>query len=332
MAFKLRKSAYEEDDFDYEEETSNSSLPFEFTMKLTGVTFEGRQTAVSQLSPGQSLEVKAVNNNPYDANCIELFDSYGRSVGFVSRDRNQEFRSDMKKGYVFTANVDQVTGGGYSYSYGVVVRFRKTLRRKNMADLQALFDKCRTAYKLGGYLDVSLVGNWLSEQHLDNEKKERFNSELLCKNFDIILQFSLLQIAVADNELDSKELVFIRDLTIKGDLIEYLNSLVESKISWETVYNADVFELKGLLKDIEPLMESLSNDLATAFAICDVSTIYNCVLNFKKSIMTIITGLGKMDGDFSYLEQHADCLIIRVISEMENRKQKLKREFPEDFN
>ena len=32
MAFKLRKSAYEEDDFDYEEETSGSSLPFEFAM------------------------------------------------------------------------------------------------------------------------------------------------------------------------------------------------------------------------------------------------------------------------------------------------------------
>ena len=128
MAFKLRKSAYEEDDFDYEEETSNSSLPFEFTMKLTGVTFEGRQTAVSQLSPGKSLEVKAVNDNPYDANCVELFDSYGRSVGFVPKDRNQEFRSDMKKGYVFTANVDRVTGGGYSVLTVSLYDLRKPLK------------------------------------------------------------------------------------------------------------------------------------------------------------------------------------------------------------
>lgn len=199
-----------------------------------------------------------------------------------------------------------------------------------MADLQAIFDKCKLAYKVT-CTDIGAMGDWLSER-LDNGKKERFNSELLCKNFDIILQFSLLQIAVADNELDSKEVVFIRDLTINGDLIEYLNSLVENKIDWETVYNADVFELKGLLKDVEPLMESLSNDLATAFAICDLSTIYNCVSDLKTSIMTIINGLGKMDGDFSYLEQHADCLIVRVISEIENRKQKLKIQFPEDFN
>lgn len=199
-----------------------------------------------------------------------------------------------------------------------------------MADLQGIFDKCKLAYKVT-CADIGAMGDWLS-QRLDNGKKERFNSELLCKNFDIILQFSLLQIAVADNELDSKELVFIRDLTINGDLIEYLNSLVENKIDWETVYNADVFELKGLLKDVEPLMESLSNDLATAFAICDLSTIYNCVSDLKTSIMTIINGLGKMDGDFSYLEQHADCLIVRVISEIENKKEKLKREFPEDFN
>ena len=199
-----------------------------------------------------------------------------------------------------------------------------------MADLQAIFDKCKLAYKVT-CADISAMGDWLSER-LDNGKKERFNSKLLCKNFDIILQFSLLQIAVADNDLDSKEVVFIRDLTINGDLIEYLNSLVENKIDWETVYNADVFELKGLLKDIEPLMESLSNDLATAFAICDASTVHNYVSDLKTSIMTIINGLGKMDGDFSYLEQHADCLIVRVISEIENKKEKLKIQFPEDFN
>ena len=199
-----------------------------------------------------------------------------------------------------------------------------------MADLQAIFDKCKLAYK-GTCVDISMMGHWLSER-LDNGKKERFNSKLLCKNFDIILQFSLLQIAVADNDLDPKEVVFIRDLTINGDLIEYLNSLVENKIDWETVYNADVIELKGLLKDIEPLMESLSNDLATAFAICDASTVHNYVSDLKTSIIVIVNGLGKMDGDFSYLEQHADCLVIRLTSEIERRKQKLKRKFPEDFN
>lgn len=199
-----------------------------------------------------------------------------------------------------------------------------------MADLQAIFDKCKLAYK-GTCVDISMMGHWLSER-LDNGKKERFNSKLLCKNFDIILQFSLLQIAVADNDLDPKEVVFIRDLTINGDLIEYLNSLVENKIDWETVYNANVIELKGLLKDIEPFMESLSNDLATAFAICDASTVHNYVSDLKTSIIVIVNGLGKMDGDFSYLEQHADCLVIRLASEIERRKQKLKIQFPEDFN
>ncbi len=199
-----------------------------------------------------------------------------------------------------------------------------------MADLQAIFDSCREAYK-ESYFNISVMGDWLNER-LDNGKKERFNSELLCKNFDIVLQFSLLQIAVADYELDSKELIFIRDLTIKGDLIEYLNSLVEYKISWNTIYNTDVIELKGLLRDIEPLIESLSNDLATAFAICDASTVHNYVSDLKTSIIVIVNGLGKMDGDFSYLEQHADCLVIRLASEIERRKQKLKREFPEDFN
>ena len=47
-----------------------------------------------------------------------------------------------------------------------------------MADLQAIFDSCREAYK-ESHFKISAMGDWLSER-LDNGKKERFNSELLC--------------------------------------------------------------------------------------------------------------------------------------------------------
>lgn len=126
MAFKVRKSVFSEDEMDDEEPIiPSSSLPFDFTMKLTGVTFEGRQSYVSRLYSGEELSVRAVDDNPYDENCIELFDPEGNSVGFVPKGRNQEFRSDINKGYVFSAKVEQVTGGG-TYNYGVVVRFTKS--------------------------------------------------------------------------------------------------------------------------------------------------------------------------------------------------------------
>ena len=126
MTFKVRKSVFSEDEMDNEAPIiSSSSLPFDFTMKLTGVTFEGRQPYVSRLYSGEELSVRAVDDNPYDKNCIELFDPEGNSVGFVPKERNQGFRSDINKGYVFSAKVEQVTGGG-TYNYGVVVRFTKS--------------------------------------------------------------------------------------------------------------------------------------------------------------------------------------------------------------
>ena len=96
-----------------------------------------------------------------------------------------------------------------------------------MADLQRIFDSCKKEYD-ECYAVIAGMGDWLSER-LDNGKKNRFRSNVLCKNFDVVLQFSLLQIAVADYDLDSKEVIFIRDLTLDGDLFEYLNSFVESK-------------------------------------------------------------------------------------------------------
>ena len=201
-----------------------------------------------------------------------------------------------------------------------------------MADLQRIFDSCKKAYE-ECYVTIAGMGDWLRER-MDSGKKEKVNSKLLCKNFDIVLQFSLLQIAVADNELDPKEVIFIRDLTFDGDLFEYLNSFVESKakVDWKTAYNCSVSVLKELLETVEPLVKSLSVDLVTVFAVCDASTVHNYVSDLKTFVMAIINGLGKMDGDFSYLEQHADCLIIRVISEIENRKEKLKIQFPEKFH
>mgnify|MGYP007081723968 CR=1 FL=1 len=198
-----------------------------------------------------------------------------------------------------------------------------------MADLQRIFDNCREAYKKS-YFTISEMGNWLGK-HLDSGKKERFRSNILCKNFDIVLQFSLLQIALADYDLDSKEVVFIRDLTLDGDMFEYLNSFVESKVDWQMAYNANISELKEFLKIVEPLMKSLSDDLVTAFAICDASTVHNYVSDLRAEILTIINGLGKMDGDFSYLELHTDCLIVHLIFEIKRREEELKKHFPEDF-
>ena len=96
-----------------------------------------------------------------------------------------------------------------------------------MADLQRIFDSCKKEYD-ECYAVIAGMGDWLSER-LDNGKKNRFRSNVLCKNFDIVLQLSLLQIAVADHDLDSKEVVFIRDLTLDGDLLSILILLQKAK-------------------------------------------------------------------------------------------------------
>ena len=61
-----------------------------------------------------------------------------------------------------------------------------------MADLQRIFDNCEKTYD-ECYAIIGGMGDWLSGR-LDSGKKDRFRSDVLCKSFDIVLQFSLLQI------------------------------------------------------------------------------------------------------------------------------------------
>lgn len=94
-------------------------------IKLSGVTFEGRQRNIAKLSVGDRLVVKAIKNNPYDSNCVEVFKS-NMSVGFIPKGDNITIFNDIvNKGYRYYATVYSITGGGSGYSYGLTINLQK---------------------------------------------------------------------------------------------------------------------------------------------------------------------------------------------------------------
>jgi single-stranded-DNA-specific exonuclease len=92
-----------------------------FHTKLVGVTFEGRQEAVSRLEPGMPLRLVREPDNAYDANACAMHDPLGARVGFFNRRLAAALAPVIDAGVEYDIEVADVTGGGEGESLGVNV-------------------------------------------------------------------------------------------------------------------------------------------------------------------------------------------------------------------
>ena len=93
----------------------------EYSIKLSGVTFEGRQENIASAQEGDELRVIARMNNQHDPYAVEIFKG-SKSLGFIPSGQNRGIHEAiLRKKHVFKGYVEKIVGGGYSYNYGVIV-------------------------------------------------------------------------------------------------------------------------------------------------------------------------------------------------------------------
>jgi len=190
-----------------------------------------------------------------------------------------------------------------------------------MADLQTVFDNCRVLYKKC-YDNVKAMACDIASV-MESQGKE-WDPKITSGKFDIVLQYSLLQIAVADFDFDRNEMIFIRDLTEQGDFVNYINSIAKTNITWEGLYNSNINDIRKVLRNIEGLMAGLCEEFVNVFAICDKVTEYDYVSDLERNIVLVIGGLAQMDGTITNSEIDQGCLIIGAINRIKELKKKKK--------
>jgi single-stranded-DNA-specific exonuclease len=102
-----------------------------FNTKIVGVTFEGRQDAISALQPGEELALVREPNNPADPQAVAV--RVGRlPLGYLRKQIAARIAPNIDAGERYRAEVRHVTGGG-SRTTGVniwVSRERATVDRR----------------------------------------------------------------------------------------------------------------------------------------------------------------------------------------------------------
>jgi len=92
--------------------------------KVVGVTYEGRQDIIEDLSEGDVLELIRNRNNAHDENAIAVF-YHSDQIGFLCRELAARLAPLMDEGNEFCAVVSEITGGENGIGYGVNIEIRQ---------------------------------------------------------------------------------------------------------------------------------------------------------------------------------------------------------------
>lgn len=101
---------------------SNKQSPtknaFSEKVRLTGVSYDGRQTLISGMHETDRIYVKRVYNNSYDRNAIGVFNRNHENVGWIPREIASNLAPKMDRGVSYYACIHKILGGN-GYHYGL---------------------------------------------------------------------------------------------------------------------------------------------------------------------------------------------------------------------
>lgn len=96
---------------------SKGRLIESFYSAVAGVTFENRQTLLSNLCVGQQLVLKRMPDNPYDSNAIAVYDTKSlQQIGYIRKYVAANLAPIMdRRDRCVACTVKEITGGGVQY-------------------------------------------------------------------------------------------------------------------------------------------------------------------------------------------------------------------------
>ncbi len=152
-----------------------------------------------------------------------------------------------------------------------------------------------------------------------------YDGRVTLNQFDILLQYSLLQVALADGYLNVHECLFIKELTRYSDFCVFLNQRGFHDVTWLTIYNTNEEFLRELLMAAEDAIIELSKDFIFVFSLIDSVTEYDYVSDLKRNIILMIMATCQSDGHAESDELGNGCLIVDVVNVVEDIIRKTER-------
>ena len=149
---------------------------------------------------------------------------------------------------------------------------------------------------------------------------EKYDARFGINSFSIVLQYSLLQIAVADRKISTEELMLIEDICRRTS-IEKQFQKIEPNFTWNSLHDWSIFKVKKLLKKFEPNLLKISKDFIESFALYDAHTENKDYLKvFEHSCLAFIYAVMTASGPILKIEEKTPCFLFAAVDAIKNNK------------
>lgn len=139
------------------------------------------------------------------------------------------------------------------------------------------------------------IGKIMEDVLNKTSNKDGFTAERFCADFDIILQHTLIEIAIADNSLAPEELATAKSITNYGDLMLLCKS-EGMDIDWENFLGMNIAAIQKWLERMRKPIRRVTSEFVAGFAAVDAAMEDDDLLNdFTKKICGLFSV-------FTYLE------------------------------
>lgn len=123
------------------------------------------------------------------------------------------------------------------------------------------------------------------------------------KAFDIVLQYSLLQLSAADQKIDPVEVLFVKEITKYADFAAYLSEKYNIKdLDWSVFIETNVNEIKDILKNEEKNVQNIATQLEMMIAFFHLQLGDEFIKTLVGHMIEIVKELIVIDNDRSDAE------------------------------
>lgn len=91
-----------------------------YRLRLSGVSYNGRQEKIGNLVQGQVISLVTEANNAYDQFAVHAYNGID-DIGYLPRGVNREVFDYLMSCHGIRATVDNIIGGGEEYYLGVIL-------------------------------------------------------------------------------------------------------------------------------------------------------------------------------------------------------------------
>ena len=153
---------------------------------------------------------------------------------------------------------------------------------------------------------LMVIGTTMENVLNKTNNKNNFTAQRFCADFDIILQHTLIEIAVADNNLAPEELATAEGVTTYGDIM-LLSKSAGMDITWKDFYKMNLMTITKWLEAMRNPIRRVTTEFIAGFAAVDAAVKDHDLLDdFIKKVSYLFSAFTNLeDGKLDEFEKAA---------------------------